>query len=107
MGENGQTHRQGKTGFRAGQIPALPESPKKRERIGEDLQPVGDYAGIEPYYRVCEDVGAVQHQDQDEGAEWLKLQAEYPWEKRTCKLTPQLGKVSMDTYREQIASMAF
>ena len=66
MSENGQTHRQGKTGFRADQIPALPESPKKRERLGEDLQPVGDYAGIEPYYRVCEDVDAVQHQDQDQ-----------------------------------------
>lgn len=66
MSENGQTHRQGKTGFRADQIPALPESPKKRERLGEDLQPVGDYAGIEPYYRVCEDVGAVQHQDQND-----------------------------------------
>nr|WP_297397854.1 hypothetical protein [uncultured Marinobacter sp.] len=66
MSGNDQTHRQGKTGFRGDQIPELPESPKKRERLGEDLQPVGDYAGIEPYYRVCEDVGAVQHQDQDD-----------------------------------------
>ena len=66
MSENGQAKSQGKTGFRADQIPELPESPKKRERLGEDLQPVGDYAGIEPYYRVCEDVGAVQHQDQDD-----------------------------------------
>jgi len=66
VGENGQTNSQGKTGFRADQIPALPESPKKRERLGEDLQPVGDFVGIEPYYRACEDVGAVQHQDQDD-----------------------------------------
>ena len=66
MIRNDQTHRQEKTCFRADQIPELPESPKKRERLGEDLQPVGDYAGIEPYYRVCEDVGAVKHQDQDD-----------------------------------------
>ncbi|MDI9243999.1 hypothetical protein [Marinobacter sp. CHS3-4] len=64
-----------KTGFREDQIPALPESPKKRDRLGEDLQPVGDYAGIEPYYRLCEDLGAVQHQDQTdpdgfESGEW-------------------------------------
>ena len=65
MSESGQTNSRGETGFRADQIPALPESPKKRERLGEDLQPVGDYADIEPYYRVCEDVSAVQHQDQD------------------------------------------
>ncbi|MEP1213543.1 MAG: hypothetical protein ABJM11_08125 [Marinobacter sp.] len=66
MSENGQAHRQGKTGFRVDQIPALPGSPEKRERLGEDLQPVGDYAGIEPYCRVCEDVDAIQHQDQED-----------------------------------------
>lgn len=38
---------------------------------------------------------------QAEGAEWLKRQAEYPWAKRRCRLTPQLGKVSMQVYREQ------
>lgn len=64
MSENRQTHRQERTGFREDQIPALPESPKKRDRLGEELQPVGDYAGVEPYYRLCEDVDAVQHQDQ-------------------------------------------
>ncbi|MDI9244000.1 hypothetical protein [Marinobacter sp. CHS3-4] len=64
MSENGHAHRKEKTGFRADQIPALPKSPEKRDRLGEDLQPVGDYAGIEPYYRLCEDVGVVQHQDQ-------------------------------------------
>jgi len=37
---------------------------------------------------------------QGEGADWLKRQAEYPWEKRTCRLTPQLGKVSTQAYRE-------
>ena len=41
----------------------LPESRSNRHHLGQDLQPVGDYAGIQPYYRVCEDVEAVQHQD--------------------------------------------
>ncbi|HET8800013.1 MAG TPA: hypothetical protein VFN01_02410 [Marinobacter sp.] len=66
MSESGQTNSQRKTGFRADRIPELPESPKKRERLGEDLQPVGDYAGINPYYRLCEDIDAVQQQDQSD-----------------------------------------
>ena len=43
--------------------PLLPEPRNNRRRLGQDLQPVGDYAGIQPYYRVCEDVQAVHHQD--------------------------------------------
>jgi hypothetical protein len=39
-----------------------------------------------------------------EGAEWLKRQAEYPWGKRICKLTPQLGRISMDAYRAKMSS---
>ncbi|AZR40341.1 MULTISPECIES: hypothetical protein [Marinobacter] len=66
MSENGRVNSQENSGFRAGQVPSLPEPPAKRERVGEDLQPVGDYAGIEPYHRVCEDVGATQHQDQND-----------------------------------------
>lgn len=38
---------------------------------------------------------------QGEGVEWLKRQTEYPWGKRKCKLTPQLGKVSMEEYRQK------
>ncbi|WP_144823079.1 hypothetical protein [Marinobacter piscensis] len=38
---------------------------------------------------------------QGDGAEWLKRQAEYPWGKRKCKLTPQLGKISMEAYRQK------
>ena len=38
---------------------------------------------------------------QGEGKEWLKRQVEYPWDKRRCKLTPQLGKISMEEYRKQ------
>jgi hypothetical protein len=36
-----------------------------------------------------------------EGLEWLKRQEEYPWGKRKCRLTPQLGKISMEEYRSQ------
>lgn|SRR5690554_1072054 len=36
-----------------------------------------------------------------EGVEWLKRQTEYPWSKRRCKLTPQLGRVSMEEYRQK------
>lgn len=43
---------------------------------------------------------------QGEGAEWLKRQAEYPWDKRTCKLTPQIGKISMNAYRVKVASLS-
>ena len=66
MTESEQSYIQEKSGFQADSIPVLPEPPKKRERLGEDLQPVGDYAGINPYYRVCEDVETVEHQDQDD-----------------------------------------
>jgi len=55
-----------KIGFRADQIPFLPEPKKSREQLGQDLQPVGDYAEIEPYYRVCIDIADVQHQDQND-----------------------------------------
>jgi len=48
------------------QIPPIPESVQRRQRLGQDLQPVGDYAGIEPYYRVCEDVGGVQYQEKSD-----------------------------------------
>lgn len=44
------------------ECPLLPEPRNNRRRLGQDLQPVGDYAGIQPYYRVCEDVQAVHHQ---------------------------------------------
>jgi hypothetical protein len=34
-----------------------------------------------------------------EGAELLEKQRKFPWGSRQCKLTPQLGKVSMEEYR--------
>ncbi|EPC03134.1 hypothetical protein L861_22760 [Litchfieldella anticariensis FP35 = DSM 16096] len=54
----------GSGSYRAGAIPSLPPSPKKRERIGEDLLPFGDYADIDPYQQLCEDTEFVQQQDQ-------------------------------------------
>src|SRR5690554_6337 len=36
-----------------------------------------------------------------EGLEWLKRQRDYPWNQRACKLTPQLGRISMEEYRRQ------
>ncbi|MGQ4877216.1 hypothetical protein ACOJCM_01415 [Billgrantia sp. LNSP4103-1] len=53
----------GADAYRAGSIPAMPVPPKKRERIGEELLPFGDYAGIDPYQQLCEDAEFVQHQD--------------------------------------------
>lgn len=65
MSENGHTNSHDRNGFRADQIPKLPAPSAKRERLGEDLLPFGDYAIIEPYHRVCEDVDAIQYQGQN------------------------------------------
>ncbi|MCE8001657.1 hypothetical protein [Billgrantia ethanolica] len=54
--------------YRASAIAAMPAAPKKRERIGEELLPFGDYAGIDPYQQLCEDVEFVQHQDHQDKA---------------------------------------
>lgn len=47
-------------------IEALPESPCKRIRIGDELQPVGSYARINPFYRTVQDIEAVQQHEQDD-----------------------------------------
>lgn len=54
--------------YRAGAIPAMPAPPKKRERIGEELLPFGNYAGIDPYQQLCEDAEFVQHLDRQDKA---------------------------------------
>ncbi|WP_303290777.1 hypothetical protein [Marinobacter sp. SS5-14b] len=46
--------------FRATEIGPLPKSPKERTRIGEDLQPVGTYAGIIPYLSTIQDAEVLQ-----------------------------------------------
>lgn len=40
------------TAYRATDIVSLPESPNKRSRIGDELQPYGAYANLNPYHRV-------------------------------------------------------
>ncbi|SDF70303.1 hypothetical protein SAMN05216571_101287 [Onishia taeanensis] len=41
-----------------------------------------------------------------EGADLLKAQMDYPWQKQQCRLTPMLGKIEMSQYREQFAEGA-
>ena len=47
MSEAGSSY-YGPDAYRADAIPPLPAPPRKRERLGEDLLPFGDYAGIDP-----------------------------------------------------------
>jgi hypothetical protein len=54
--------------YRAGDIPVMPLATKKRERIGEELLPFGNYAGIDPNQQLCEDAEFVQHQDRQDKA---------------------------------------
>ncbi|MBW4936087.1 hypothetical protein [Marinobacter sp. F4206] len=44
---------------------------------------------------------------QNDGAELLKKQRNFPWGQRQCRLTPKLGKVSMAEYREKRPSTAW
>ncbi|WP_323754734.1 hypothetical protein [Marinobacter sp.] len=52
--------------FRAMEMGPLPPSPKERTRIGEELQPVGTYAGVIPYLGTIQDIEALQgHEGSD------------------------------------------
>lgn len=55
-------------GYRAEAIPPLPAPGTKhrRERSIDELQPFGDYAGIDPYTRVADDAATVQEQDRQD-----------------------------------------
>lgn len=50
--------------YRRETVKALPKSPVKRIRLGDELQPLGAYAGVDPYYRIVEDVDALQTNEQ-------------------------------------------
>ncbi|WP_309045645.1 hypothetical protein [Marinobacter sediminicola] len=52
------------TVYRGSTISALPESPRERSRFGDELQPLGTYADADPYYRIIEDVDALQTNEQ-------------------------------------------
>ena len=66
MSPNGYGFNDEKYGFYLDRIARIPDATAKRERLGQDLQPIGDYVGIEPYYRVCEDVADLQCQDEND-----------------------------------------
>ncbi|MDX1800961.1 MAG: hypothetical protein R3303_08550, partial [Marinobacter sp.] len=53
------TKQYGPNAYRAGGIPPLPEG-GKRQRIGDQLQPWGDYACVDPVGRLMTDVDDVQ-----------------------------------------------
>jgi len=63
---NGYGFNDEKCGFYLDRIARIPDATAKRERLGQDLQPIGDYAGIEPYYRVCEDAADLKCQDEND-----------------------------------------
>ncbi|MFO7529723.1 MAG: hypothetical protein R6W86_13090 [Marinobacter sp.] len=54
------------TAYRGINAEPLPDSPVKRQRIGEELQPFGEYAGVIPYLQTIEDVEAVQGHEKDD-----------------------------------------
>ena len=54
------------TAFRGMEIGPLPMSPKERTRVGDELQPYGAYANLNPYYRIVEDVETVQLSERDD-----------------------------------------
>ncbi|MDN3557674.1 hypothetical protein [Halomonas maura] len=60
-------------------------------------------AGRDPRYWRDLDIEAWK---EGEGADLLKAQMNYPWQKQQCRLTPMLGKIEMSRYREQLAEGA-
>ncbi|MGR2740219.1 hypothetical protein ACUY1T_17380 [Billgrantia sp. Q4P2] len=76
--------------YRASAIAAMPAAPKKRERIGEELLPFGDYAGIDPYQQLWEDAEFVQHRESQDKAFYDT--DNWWWDhQRICFLKSQLG----------------
>ncbi|BEH15151.1 hypothetical protein [Marinobacter shengliensis] len=54
------------TAFRAMEIGPLPISPKERTRVGDELQPYGAYANLNPYHRTVEDIDTVQYSERED-----------------------------------------
>lgn len=79
--------------YRAGAIPVLPAPPKKRERVGEELLPFGDYAGIDPYQQLCEDAEFVQHQDHQDKSFYET--ADWWWSHRHIKFMSNSTGISL------------
>ncbi|WP_286222310.1 hypothetical protein [Marinobacter apostichopi] len=49
--------------FDAGSISPLPKGSKERDRVGDELQPIGTYANSNPYYRTVQDVEALKERE--------------------------------------------
>lgn len=54
------------TAFNGDNIGPLPPSPKNRVRIGNELQPIGCYAGVDPYHQILEGIEALQDNAKDD-----------------------------------------
>ena len=50
--------------YKSETIPPLPDAPKQRGRVGEELLPFGDYAHIDPSQQISADAELVQHMEQ-------------------------------------------
>lgn len=61
-----ETQDYAQTAYRSNHPVQLPETRVKRERIGDELQPFGTYAGTNPYHRTVEDIDTVQSSERDD-----------------------------------------
>ena len=61
-----ETQEYASTAYRSDQAVELPETRAKRERVGDELQPYGAYANLNPYHRTVEDIDTVQSSERDD-----------------------------------------
>src|SRR5690554_2815318 len=61
-----ETQEYASTAYRSDQAVELPETRAKRERVGDELQPYGAYANLNPYHRTVEDIDIVQSSERDD-----------------------------------------
>lgn len=61
-----ETQQYASTAYRSDQAVELPEARAKRARVGDELQPYGTYANLNPYHRTAEDVDTVQSSERED-----------------------------------------
>ena len=61
-----ETQEYASTAYRSDQAVELPETRAKRERVGDELQPYGAYANLNPYHRTVEDIDTVQYSERED-----------------------------------------
>src|SRR5690554_5992625 len=61
-----ETQEYASTAYRSDQAVELPETRAKRERVGDELQPYGAYANLNPYDRTVEDIDTVQYGERED-----------------------------------------